>query len=195
MGRLRILRTSYLWFVLVPILAQCLAKIDRELVITILDHKFTIIADLPFSWKAFFFSAVFFAAATAIYSFWCPEIIRDYRNFEHYKQDGESQLQLKIPIARHATITGTNDDLVTFAQQFCSGNGQLSPHTLLTDFEIDTRKMPDAFQFVRSVTSMWNWPARFICAACYGIGYLFLLWVSVRTILFVILFTVERASS
>lgn len=89
-GESTALRSSYIWLLVVPLAARLFSKIEDPVVIRAFEHTFTLHFGLPFSWKAFYFSAVFFAVASALFSIYCPVIIRDFANFSEFLQSGRS---------------------------------------------------------------------------------------------------------
>ncbi len=88
LGESRILRSSYFWFIAVPIAAKLLSQIDNPITIESLGERREIQLSLPFSWYLFYFSSTAFAAATFLYSVFCPEIIKKYPSFIAYYQAG-----------------------------------------------------------------------------------------------------------
>jgi len=66
-GQSKILKSSYFWFVFVPICSK------------IIQHVPDLVAiGLPFSWKAMFFASVSFTLASILFSWRCPALIRDF---------------------------------------------------------------------------------------------------------------------
>jgi hypothetical protein len=57
-GQSRVLRSSYIWFLVVPVAARVLAAIQSPLSVLIFNAPLTLYVNLPFSWKAFFFASV-----------------------------------------------------------------------------------------------------------------------------------------
>ena len=86
-GNNSLLKTSYIWLFLVPILAKALSNINS---LTIPWLKNPITLSLPFSWSLFYISAIFFSIAGGIYAITCPTIIRKYENFSLFKGNYET---------------------------------------------------------------------------------------------------------
>lgn len=74
-GESKVVRSSYLWFLLVPIAAKVLASTNRTLDLQLLGTNLTLTLDLPFSWTLFFFASLFFALGTALYTLRVPTFI------------------------------------------------------------------------------------------------------------------------
>ena len=94
LGKSRVLRTSYLWLVLVPLCAKILSHIGDELYLTIFGETFIITMALPFSWKAFFYASVAFSAASLGYAISCPAIVRDCESFSGFVEQGKGATQI-----------------------------------------------------------------------------------------------------
>ncbi len=95
LGESRILRSSYFWFVAVPIVAKLLTQMDSPLMIELLGERREIHLSLPFSWYLFYYSSTAFAVATFLYSLLCPEIIKKYPSFIAYYDAGNGVQLLK----------------------------------------------------------------------------------------------------
>jgi hypothetical protein len=95
LGDNRIIRSSYFWFVFVPIVARITQQINEPLQKAFFGLSHTAVwIQLPFSWFMFFFAALFFSIATFLYSISCPEIIRRYPTPIAYYQAGNGILKL-----------------------------------------------------------------------------------------------------
>jgi len=198
-GRLRILRSSYFWLIAVPLLAQWLSKVPRELVFNVLGTELTLTFDLPFSWKVFYFSAVSVAIATTIYGWYCPETIRLYDNFAHFLQESASQLSLKAELWGFLRRTNRDDmehRLNLFGEMFCEPSSVEATGDIetgfLREFNIRPNRMSDAFDYVRAIVARAAPVACWACAFFYAVGLLLLFWVFAKTVWFVTWFTVSR---
>ena len=87
LGKSRVLRSSYLWLIVVPIAAKALSSVENPIVLTGLGEGLVLSLTLPFSWKLFYFSSVSISVAGLIYSFRCPEIIRKFKSFGQYMSE------------------------------------------------------------------------------------------------------------
>ncbi len=93
LGSSRLVATSYSWLILVPIAAKLLSHIDgtiNPVVVTLFNARIPIIAALPFSWRMLYFSALCFSIAVFVYNFWCPKIVREFRNYRDFSNEGHS---------------------------------------------------------------------------------------------------------
>ena len=102
----------YVWLGVVPFLANALAKLSDEADITVFGHRFHLVLKLPFSWECFFFSALFFSAASAIYLLFCPRLIKDFDDFGQYYRSGRSNDELR-PYGRNIGVANEQQYLST----------------------------------------------------------------------------------
>ena len=82
----RPINTMYVWIFLVPIFAKLLESVGGEAELTIFNHTLLVNLQLPFSWVAFYFSALSFAMANLIFQLRCPRVVKeqnDYFEFRH----------------------------------------------------------------------------------------------------------------
>jgi hypothetical protein len=86
----RVVRSSYFWVIITPILAKHAHQIER--VLTYYAHT-PITLQLPFSWKMFYFGATSFAISSIIFSLRCPSIIRNFDNPIQYKDTGREKTE------------------------------------------------------------------------------------------------------
>lgn len=54
-----------------------------------LGYPFELTLQLPFSWIAFYFSALFFAAGEALYYLRCPRVVRDQSTYRQFREEGK----------------------------------------------------------------------------------------------------------
>lgn len=96
LGNNRIVRSSQIWFFMIPIIVKFLSKINFpiEVNIELLSIDFVLNITLPFSWKLFYFSAVFFALGTFLYSIFCPHIVKYYADFDDFIKQEQSGIKL-----------------------------------------------------------------------------------------------------
>lgn len=80
--------SSFAWLFIVPVVAKGMSGLDDPLEITFSDWQLTVPLTLPFSWLAFYFGACFFALGLAFYAVACPLLIRDYKTYSQFKDEG-----------------------------------------------------------------------------------------------------------
>jgi hypothetical protein len=84
LGQSKLVKSSYIWMIVIPIFAKILEKVDPQIQLYIFGELFHINFTLPFSWKIFYFSSLFFAAGTIIYQIFCPRIIKEYPTYNDF---------------------------------------------------------------------------------------------------------------
>ncbi len=91
LGNSRIVKTSYLWFFLVPMAAKLLGPFagEHNIVIPLFEppKTFSVDVQLPFSWQVLFVASTFFMLGQLVYTFCCPEIVQQYKSYGEYQQD------------------------------------------------------------------------------------------------------------
>lgn len=87
-SRLSWVKSSYVWFLIVPAAAYLLKDIGPSIAFSLGTSVYEIPVGLPFSWKLFYFGAVCFAIGALIYNWGCPPLIRDYDGFNQYADEG-----------------------------------------------------------------------------------------------------------
>ena len=97
LGRLhsiRAVRTTYLWVLIVPVAAKILEHVGGTELIDFYGTPVKVQLGLPFSWVAFYLSAVSFALAELIYLLRCPRIVRDQATYTQFREAGKGIEQL-----------------------------------------------------------------------------------------------------
>ncbi len=85
----------YIWLAIVPVISHALSKLEDTIKITVLDHTFSLVTRLPFSWQCFYFSALFFSLATVVYHLACPRIIKEFKDFREFYDSGRHIAELE----------------------------------------------------------------------------------------------------
>ncbi len=88
--RFKVIRLMYIWLFIVPILAKAFTNVDETVNLTIFEHIFNIQLVLPFSWKAFFYSALLFTVANLIFMWKCYNLVKDHNSFSDFREQGKS---------------------------------------------------------------------------------------------------------
>lgn len=208
LGNNRLLRSSYIWLLAVPFLANLLLKIGPEIKIPLWDSEIILNLSLPFSWQMFYFSAVAFAIASAIYSIGCPKIVSDYERYSEFKDEGKGQDQIKTEFIR-VFPNKLHKDIITTVKKYiiryCLSAGKSldsdwweyhlesesweQPTTILIDVvdtsNIEIEKQGDAFWYVRSYADSANPVYRILCIICYLIAFIFVFIVLGQNFLYV----------
>lgn len=213
LGRNRVLKSSYVWIVVVPIGAKLFSAIRETLTFTILDAEIAVNPSLPFSWEMFYFSAVFIGAGSLIYFRYCPDIVSKYDRLSDFTAEGKGSKQLRESLLQVAPA-GSNmpsharirDGMVfAFMKYFGLVGGRTFPtvegenELLVTYDEFLNAKtnakrdkdtdsnLANEFWYVRDCANRYAPNARRICFLCYFIGLIFLAIVLIENFLYVFL--------
>ncbi len=181
-GKSRVFRSSYFWFLAVPLAAHLLAEIGDKIEIPLGDSAIVIALGLPFTWKCFYFSALFFVVGSFTYSAFCPGMIRDFKDFADFEAKGGSHLELlrvvysltveirpqEIGALRefHERYVEKEEDPVTFRPTWSS----VSAWCL-------RRRLANPFTWARQRAATVGTKWRVCCAVNYLLGGLLILWV------------------
>lgn len=91
LGNSRLVKTSYLWFVVVPLFAKLLLPFAGEHAVNVPwihgGKELQVTVGLPFSWKMFWFMSVAFLVGRVVYYFACPEVVQKYSTYGEYRAD------------------------------------------------------------------------------------------------------------
>lgn len=204
-GKQKATRTSYFWMIFVPLTAKILRAIPSEIPLSHIKLPGAITVGLPFSWKAFYFSAVAISIGTAIYSIWCPAVIKKWSNYADFEREGSGFLQLKLAVAQYVNKEKNTSVGPTLADHYFVINPGVDLTTLIESMKADKGtegffaskdiqkdRQVDFFETTRHLVDDLHTTARLACALCYAVGFLFLLAVFLNTFYFVVRFAAER---
>lgn len=86
----RLIKSMGYWLFIVPIAAKILSHVNNPVLLEFYNYHLHLDISLPFSWYAFFFSALFFSAGNIFYMIWCPTIVKDHLSFAGFLGDGKT---------------------------------------------------------------------------------------------------------
>ena len=90
----KIITSMYVWLFIVPISAKFLSYLESPSTFIVFGKKLTLDLELPFSWQALFFSAVFIVVGNIIYLLFSPVLVQEHRNYRDFLDSGKGQKQL-----------------------------------------------------------------------------------------------------
>lgn len=99
-GNSRLIKSSYIWFVLTPIAARALASMPGQLSFNLLGATFTVDAELPFRWAVFYFMAFSYVIAQATYAWACPPEVKMYKDFRSFRSMHSGMRAFGLEVAR-----------------------------------------------------------------------------------------------
>jgi hypothetical protein len=200
LGTSRVVKSSYVWLMLVPVGGKCLSAVNDVTTFTILGTEISVHLSLPFSWKAFFFAALAFALADLIWQIKCPDIIKKYANYTDFLSQGRTALDTKhyfletvsgffmsgrtsfekIQAMQHMkaflkAATGRRFSMLTEEDfKFFQEPSDIPTQNVdrILGYEVEKEKESNLFHFVvkRSQNLRFRWLC--LCSACYVVGFL-----------------------
>jgi len=191
-GRIRVFRSSYFFFVAIPIAARFLRAIDPNIEIHIFGDIFHFSLALPFSWKILYFSSLFFVISISIYWLFCPNLIKDFRDFREFQEAGNSQDTIKADLFAHLhDRTEGSVACIAFSDRYC--DRRVEDPIYLTEIEVREGKLAEAFWFARRILSSQRLIMRGVCFFSYLVAFSLLLIILVQNFLYVWNFTFHSA--
>lgn len=88
LGNSRLVRSNYLWIMLIPIFARVFQSLN-----VLIERYFGLLEiqlRLPFTWQILFFSSLAFACGSLTYQLFCPSIVKDHDNFADFTMKGKA---------------------------------------------------------------------------------------------------------
>lgn len=191
LGESRVLRTAYLWFVLVPIAARVIERLNDE-EISWWVHSGGGALRLPFSWQLFFFASVFFSVGTMLYRAACPKLIREYPSWRDVHSERSSDGELAGLLAgalrdrgvftgadwRHYCLTVIKDRFLDLCDNGREINGMVLAAPLdsrrievvVENAQISKDRSRELAALVWHVSERRMMAARAACTVCYSSG-------------------------
>ena len=191
----KIVRSSYFWFVFVPIVARMLDQIPTVLKIPWHGEPLALSIALPFSWQLFFFSATFIALANLIYTMRCPELIKTYRTFSDFEKEGKGPYQLlkfySMSVLHKLKSTPerqVRESVREFYTSYCVPDTTLHDKIekavplvkILSDLDLKTDSLRGAFWHARDFMERVRPLARFLCTFLYASGFILISFVALQ---------------
>jgi hypothetical protein len=206
-GSLRVLKTSYIWLVAVPLAAKILAAMPNKIHIPWFEFDIPLAIDLPFSWEAFYFSAVFFAIASFLFGISCPSIIKNYDSFTDYEAEGRGFMTLKSEAMRtlvrainerpspsinweRGTIAPCYPRTQEMAKALVAAHTQLGEKLSALKLEMgdanQKKNLGDLFHYVQEKASMLSVRLRIACTFFYFGGFVLIGMVTLQNLVTVL---------
>lgn len=205
-GNNKLIKSTYIWIVIIPILAKLLEKIPMNS--EIIFGNIHISLTLPFSWQLLYFSALIFAIATALFSLFCPPLISKFSDIQEYKKKGLDKEQLITYFSawlrkNHSTHDSNGKEMKkeSFYNLFCKKytvnldtdkiailkKNKTPIHKKIKHYEIKDDEFLNAFWFLRNAMVNDSLSLRVTISIFYFIGFLILFKLLTDNILAVII--------
>jgi len=197
----KIVKSSFIWLIIAPVTAKMLSKMNDTIDLSIFGSQIKLSTSLPFSWQLLFFSACFFTAANIIYSTRCPKILKDYKCFTGYVDEGKTILQVHTAMKemvwdnkKSAVKTEYIDTLSQYFKKYCEMDNKCESHINkygLLEFEntskAEVMNAPNnAFDFTQNIANVYNQNSITTCFTLYSVGLILTFIIAVENIIFVI---------
>jgi len=105
----RIFKTSYLWIMLVPLIAKFLSHTETGINIILQQSPLlTLNLSVPFSWNLFYFGSLLFVLANVVYSMKAPKLIKRFNDFNGFMEKENSGV---------VVINSVEDSLETYEEK------------------------------------------------------------------------------
>lgn len=87
-GQNPVVKTSYLWLLLVPLVAKLLEAADRAVKLRIFGADVQLALHLPFRLVMFYSAALAFTAGAVVFAVFCPGAIKRYKSYAEFERTG-----------------------------------------------------------------------------------------------------------
>lgn len=194
-SKAKIIKSSYYWFIAVPILAKIFNKINA---FEGFSNLWLFPIELPFSWQLFFFSATFIAFANFAYVVCCPKFIKEYLTYQDFIDKGSSGSHLVekyLEMVAHIYHREKDYQIILNVRHFYSSycketefinqefeSDEPQIFTITSNLVIENNQMRGAWAHVRQVAQNMHKTARTICACLYAIGLILIAIVLIENI-------------
>ncbi len=90
----RLVQSSYIWLVIVPVSAKLFSKISDTITFSIGEFQYQFDMVLPFSWVLFYFAALFFTIGNVLFVVFAPQIIKENEDYGGFESAGRGYSHL-----------------------------------------------------------------------------------------------------
>lgn len=185
-GEAKVLRTSFLFLFLVPVIARLLANVPDEVIVPLFNKSITIPLDLPFSWFVLFLSACFASIGNIIYAILCPELIKQYKDFPAYiadERDGTHLLPYLKKISFQSASSETSEHVEAVRRLY--NNSPISSDDVADHLQGKRTLNPRTFYFMRDSVNLAQPLVRLGASVSYFFAFICLGVIAVQNIYFV----------
>lgn len=195
----KIIKSSYIWLLVVPLSARMLGSIDDVIDLTMFGASMKVSTSLPFSWQLFFIAACLFSVANIIYSIFCPLIVKSYSHFSEFESQGKTRLQINQAIKNivwNNKKPGVKPEYVkqlsSYFKHYKDGRERdeetLDYETLgLLDDVTDIRgKNSNAFYFAHTISDVHHPNAIKLTFGCYILGLILFGVIAIQNVCYVV---------
>lgn len=185
-------QSSAFWVAFVPVSARLLQGVESVVNIELFAQHFTLHLALPFSWKILFFAACAFMLANLVVAIWCPQIVKQTKNYSDFIDQKRSASELadlsravqKLRLMEEDKLPVMQNGLNRYQQFMVQPSKDINAHGLSQ--EQAERGMADTYFLLVEATVMTNLWSRRIATFFYGLGFLGVTLVFAQSTKFVI---------
>ena len=109
-GKNRILRSSYIWLFLFPLIAKIVEGIEYRVSVLPGGQPFEIEFEMPFTWTLLYFAALLFTFGLIPFVLCSPYLVREYRDFQEFENEGRSAEDLAVAMREHMSQRSFDED-------------------------------------------------------------------------------------
>lgn len=191
-------KSSAIWFLIVPIAARVLSKFNPEIPIQISGREYFLLLQFPFYWQLLFFASLFFMLASIVYSINAKAIVKQYSSYSEFKEEGNSRLQINQHFkdvvwdnGEKCIAPGFIDTVEAYLKNYCTVPGVLIDEIknkndkllpVLEDLDNCQSDDSDAFYFVSNIADTCSKRWLITSIALYFLGFAFLLSIALMNI-------------
>ena len=92
---MRFSKNSYYLLIIIPVLVKFTSKLVNPMQVHIGEIIYEFELTLPFSWMIFYFGAISIAIGTIVYTIFCPDIVKKFKNYGEFEKMGVSDEYLE----------------------------------------------------------------------------------------------------
>lgn len=195
----KIVKASYIWLLLVPLLARTLNTLNETVNFTIFGAQISLSTSLPFSWQLLFLAACSFSIANILFSIFCPELIKSYENFSEFESHGKTRMQINTALKSIVwNVKGNSvksEYIKTLSSYFLfykdgksRDESRLNSDSISLFNNVDQQigKNSNAFYFTYAVLDKHNQTAIFFSFLSYLSGLIFVAIIAIQNFYYVI---------
>ncbi len=195
----KIVKSSYIWLLVVPFLARVLHTLNESINFTIFDAQITLSTSLPFSWQLLFLAACFFSVANILFSIFCPDLVKSYGNYSDFESHGKTRMQINTALKdivwcnKKPGVKSEYVDVLSSYFKYYKDNKKRTKHELdresiplFNNVSENLGKNSNAFYFVYAVLDKHNQAAIWSSFVSYMSGLLCIAIIAVQNVCYVV---------
>lgn len=202
-GNSKIVKSNYVWIVIIPIIAKIINAIQLKLVEV--NSPYILDVSFPFSWIELFMVSIFFAIASIVFNIRCPSLIKDNENYSDFQSSGKTTQHLVDYFESCCRSMGSHCKVKDIIDYVSSKDNEepVAGKILISisknedrkngtfDYFLDPENICSLFWFVYDQTDKQFRLSFIFSGGMFLSGLLMLLWINIQNILFVFDYVVQ----